>query len=89
MWSRRSCCLLWFIPAIQAEKGEELGGALAQEQPAVFRCWDSKEVLSYDLSKTLPVDIALASSCFSLPLLHTGYKSTVSLCKPRKLCLFF
>ena len=29
-----------------------------------------------NLSKTLPLDIALAFSCFSLPLPHTGYRST-------------
>ena len=38
MWSRLPHRLLWFVPAIHNKDGEELGEALAQEQPAVFRC---------------------------------------------------
>ena len=82
MWSR----LPWFSspahPSHPGWEGEGLRGAWAQEQPALFRCEDSGEVLLGNLSKRPPRTLLLlpvASAC----LIPTG--AWVSLCKPQKL----
>lgn len=94
MWSRLPCSLFWSIPAIQDKKREEpeegcVCAVLAQEQPAVFRYEDSKEVLSDYRPNPQPQTwllLPVASAC-RISTLTKGVH--VLLCKPRKLYCYY